>query len=349
MENLEVMAEGVAEFGGTPAPSPTVVPLYPSSHKYPKSFDEYSCVIRGSGTLVQVCLKERMHVQTRKGGGERNAVNCFSRGSRQRFTFMRAKICWDSIPKSRCFHLRVTFLPPQGSLSRPKECLVLFWKRLQAFLGLRGYSGVWKQEYTRNGDWHLHIILVVWNMPRSLARRDHIECDVELPADFVDVLAEWTARTWSKALGWKGEERCPENATYCKRVMNVRGAVNYLAKGPVHNAKWYETKVPESARPEGRWWGAAGVKMLPKDYRQFGITVPELQEVRKILADVVGNRSSGACHLPIWSATSPMTAVGGTSDGELFDEVKKCVENIRNASELVAPVQNIDDPLEVAA
>lgn len=349
MENLEVMAKGVAEFGGTPAPSPTVVPLYPSSHKDPKSYDKYRFVIEGSGTLVQVCLKERIYLQTRKGGGDRNAVNCFSRGSRQRLMFTKAKICWDSIPKSRFFHLRVTFLPPQGSLARPKECLALFWKRLQAFLGSRGYSSVWKQEYTRNGDWHVHMILVIWKMPRSLARRDHIECDAKLPADFVDVLAEWTARTWSKALGWKGDERCPENATYCDKVRTVRGALNYLAKGPVHNAKWYETKVPESARPEGRWWGVAGAKMLPKHYQEVGITLPELQEVRKILADVVGNRSSGACHLPIWSATSPMTAVGGASDGELFDEVKKYVENMRKASELVAPVQNIGDPLKAAA
>ena len=298
---------------------------------------------------MRVCLKERTHLQTRKRGGERNAVTCFSRGSRQRFTFTKAKVCWDAVPKSRCFCLRVTFLPPRGSLARPKECLALFRKRLQAFLGADAFSVVWKQEYTRNGDWHVHMILVIWKMPRSLARRDHIECDAKLPADFVDVLAEWTARTWSKALGWKGDERCPENATYCEKVRTVRGSLNYLAKSPVHSAKWYETKVPESARPEGRWWGVSGVKMLPKNYRQLDITVPELQEVRKILIDVVGNRSSGACHLPIWSATSPMTAIGGASDGELFDEVKKYVENMRKASELVAPVQNIDDLLEVAA
>lgn len=320
-----------------------------NTHERSKSDDGRRFILEGSGTLVRVCSKERVHLQTRRGGGERNAVNCFSTGSRQRFMFTRAKICWDSISRSRCFCLRMTFLPPEGSLARPKKCLGVFWRRLQAFLGPSGYSSVWKQEYTRNGSWHVHIFLAIWRMPRSLARRDHIECDDKLPADFVDVLAEWTARAWSSALGWKGEGRCPENATYCEKVRSVRGAVNYLAKGPFRNAKWYESKVPESARPEGRWWGVRGMKMLPEHRQALDITMPELQEVRRIMADHVGNRPSGGCHLPIWSPTSPMTAVGGASDGELFDEVKKCVENMRQVSEPATALQMTDDPLEVAA
>jgi len=131
------------------------VPL-PSSHKIPKSNDRYRCVVQSSGTLVRVCLKEKIH-QKRKGGGVRNGVSFFSRQFRQRFMFKKAMICWDSIPKSRFFYLRVTFLPPQGSLARSKACLRSYRKRLSAFLGSDGYSVVWKQEYMRNGHWHAQI------------------------------------------------------------------------------------------------------------------------------------------------------------------------------------------------
>jgi len=349
MENLEVMAEGVAEFGGTPVPSPTVVPLYPSSHKRPKSNERYRCVVQSSGTLVRVSMKEKTH-QQRKGGGIRNGVSCFSRQSRQRFMFKKAMICWDSIPKSRCFCLRVTFLPPEGSLARSKACLRSYRKRLSAFLGSDGFSGLWKQEYTRNGDWHVHMVLVIWKMPRSLAKRDHVECNAELPADFADVLAEWTARTWGNVLGWNGEERCPADATWCEKARNVQRTLGYLTKGRwVHSAKWYETKVPEGAQPEGRWWGVIGGKMLPNQYQGLDITMAEFHQVRRILANVVEHRASGACHLPIWSATSSLTAVGGAHDGTLYDSVKKYVEDTRKASEPAPPVQNIDEPLQVAA
>jgi hypothetical protein len=341
--------EGLAMTERTVMQCSTAISPDCNSQEYSKSNDEHRFVVEGSGTLVRVRPKERIHSNARKGGGKRNSVSRFSRGSRQRFAFRTAEICWDSIPKSRCFYLRVTFLPPQGSLNRPKKCLALFWKRLQAFFGPGGYSGVWKQEYTRNGAWHVHIFLVIWRTPRSLARRDRIECNAELPVDFSGILAGWTARAWSSALGWKGEGRCPENATYCEKVRSVRGAVNYLAKGPGQNAKGYETNVPKSARPEGRWWGIVGAKRLPKSYQSVDATLSEFQEVRRNLADVVGNRSSGACQLPIWSATSPLTAIGGAFDGELFEEVKRHVDTMRSASQFPCLLQDAEPLSGVAA
>lgn len=348
MEDLAPIAEGMTGSDSTSAPSSIIVPFFPSSHKSVKSNDEYPFVMEGWGTVVATHSKQKIH-QKRKGGGVRNGITCFSRQSRQRFMLKTGRICWDSIPKSRCFYLRVTFLPPQGSLARPKKSLAMFWERLRAFFASDGYSVVWKQEYMRNGHWHVHMVLVAWKMPRSLANRDHAECDAELPPDFVDVLAEWTARTWSKALGWKGGERCPENATYCEKVRSVRGALAYIAKGPsAHSAKWYATNVPDGAKPEGRWWGVIGAR-LPENHQEESISATEFHGVRRILVKTVEHRSKGACHLPIWSPSSPVTAVGGAHDGTLYDSVKKYVEDTRKASEPASPVQNIDEPLQVAA
>jgi hypothetical protein len=347
MDSPEANVEGVAESGGTSVPrGPTVMSL-PSSHKDVKSYDEYPFVIEGSGTVVATHLKQKIH-QKRKGGGARNGVTFFSKQSRQRFMLKTARICWDSVPKSRCFYLRVTFLPPQGSLARPKRSLAMFWERLRAFLGSRGYSVVWKQEYMRSGDWHVHMLLVVWRMPRSLANRDHVELDAKLPADFARVLAEWTARTWGRALGWKGQQ-CPKDATWCEKVRSVRRVVGYSMKGPsVHSAKWYATKVPDGAKPDGRWWGVIGAR-LPENHQEQGISATEFYGVRRLLVKAVESRSRGACHLPIWSRWSPVTAVAGTCDGALYDSIRAYVESSRNASQRVTPAQDAEELSEVAA
>jgi len=310
-------------------PAPVAEALYPSTLNVPKCSVAPTTryVLEGSGKRVSVHVVSPIH-NKRKGGGIRAPVTWFSSQSRKHMMLACAAISWTQVPKERCFFVKLTHRYVSSTTPSPKVCHHRLHERFISYLGSDGFAAVWKQEFTSAGEWHLHMFLTVWRLPRSLAKEWNIARDDDLPPEFLNRLQGWIARTWCSILGTEPGDESIDSLSYCKYVLTVEGAVNYVRKGPgSHNRKRHQAMLPDSLRACGRWWGLWGSKLFPRNPRFVELSTQEFHDVRRLVRKEMESHPEKGYVPHIYSPVSGMDIVaGGKEDGfwkALFEYVSQ--------------------------
>lgn len=319
-------------------PAPVAEALYPSSHISckPTRATSRTYWVEASGTYVALCSTDHLHTQ-RKGGGPRSTVARFSRQSLQRLKFAIAKTPKDSISLSRTFDIRLSYVSFGDSPAPAKTCLADYRDRLSRLFGSDGYSAFWKQEYTKSGLWHVHIVLFVWRIPKRLATKMNVDRTVEPSSRFVSELALWSTRTWHQLLGWVESAECHYEIAWCEQARSIRGSLNYIQKGPTKgNPKAIESITPTGAHAQGRWWGEWGRRNMPLKEERISMTEREFQVLRRLACGYYQRFSYGGYSPRIWSASSGLHLAAPGADDALFACLKRDLEHQREQPDDVA-------------
>jgi hypothetical protein len=318
-------------------PSSAPVP-YPSSHNSPniQLLAERTFELRASGSVVALRSVSPVH-RSHKGGGPRAAVSGFSRQSCQRFVIADASIWWSRIPESRLFDVEVPSRSPNRCTLTEKACREKLRKRMLSWFGPDGFSAMWKREYGSAGEWHVHVLLVVWRLPQSVAKACGVNRDSEIPDEFLGILRDWIARTWTTIVGGRDAPVGTVAPTYCTLVLDVRAASRYVTKGPASkHAKRHQAMLPDPDVPSGRWWGFWKRQLLPREPVLMGLTAKEYFDVKRMLRKVAQTRARGAWKPPIWSPFSGMSIISSGADGRLFEAITAYItsERVHNSHQL---------------
>lgn len=302
-------------------PVPTACAPYLNALKSTNSpsLQETRYFIEGSGTRVRLYAVSPYHAKC-KGGGTRAPITKFSRQSRKHMMLACAAVPWIQVPKERCFYVRVTHRYVTNAMRQPKECLARLRKRLRDYFGKNGYSAFWKQEFTSGGNWHLQMLLVIWRLPSSLAKKWNIKRDDELPAEFLGKIQSWIARTWCSALGMEPGDRSPDGLCYCEHVDTVIGTALYMCKGPyARNGKGYQTILPPGVESSGQWWGLCGRELQQK--RSVEVSAQEFYDARRFLKKEMESRPKTGYVPRIFSRLSGMDLAVGGGDRTVYDRM----------------------------
>ncbi len=192
-------------------------------------------------------------------GGERGAVRCFTRASRQRMLrFLQ------SVDREKCgMPLFVTLTYPGEWPGDPRR-----WKRdLEVWLARMKRAhptawAVWRLEPQRRGAPHYH--LLVFGVS-ALAK-------------------EWLSRTWFEVVG-SGDERHLRAGTQVQRVESWRRVIGYAAK---YLAKEVAELPGAWQQGVGRWWGVHRRKLAPREVLEVELAGSAYFRARRVLRRLVG-------------------------------------------------------------
>lgn len=337
MESLAAIAASTSDFGSMPMAHPAAVSFYPRSHTGPQSGNgsPIAYALEGSGTFVTAKVYHKLP-QVRLGGGVRQRVTAFSRESRKRMMFACSKICWDSLPPDRLFFITVkTVERGHDSAAWLNKGLGRLRKRMERLFGPSGYACVLKKERGWGGRWHAHLVLYIVQPPETLARDLEFSGGGRLPIEFDIRMRKWLQGAWREIAGYGTGETSKSSVVFCERARDAKAVSRYLLKGPgAGSGKAHQTSLPPGSEPCGKWWSMWGSKAFPRDEVSEGLTAREFFDVRRLMRRWKDGQSSHRVTLHIWSASSPMSTVGGQSDGSLRRSLSEYVRRLREGTSM---------------
>jgi hypothetical protein len=290
----------------------------------PKAF-----LVEGQGSVVTVRPVVRAR-QPRKGGGQRGPIGQFSRQSRRNLAIGVHTVGWEGIAPERIYEIRCTV--PFGFDSSEKNnsrYLDALRRKLFRHFGKDGSAGLWKREFGKKGEEHMHAIVVVCRIPKRQARRYGIDVSDLPPAQFKRDLERLVRAMWARILGYKPAD-CPTDLVHCERVRSTECCTNYFVKGPGSGRKGYETRIPAGTTRDGRWWGFWGYRLIAAPKTAVRLEPAEFYNVRRTLRKVGEKRQRGAWRAPIFSPTSGIRMVTAQPSGKAYDRLVRLVEEGRN-------------------